>query len=382
MQTNPLRARPKFAFAVIAAIAAVVVGGGLAGRRSQAEALVTEAQERSVPTVNLLPVLAANQVKLELPGRIEAWARAPIYSRVNGYLQRWNADIGAPVKAGQLLGSIDTPDLNQDLRQAQAELASARTNLVLAESTAKRWQSLLGADAVSKQEVDEKDSDLAAKRGAVQALQASVDRQLALKRYTRLTAPFDGVVTARNTDVGALINAGGAAGSELFVISDISRLRVYVQVPQRQVPLIRPGLKATLEVPERPGVKYEAKVQSSANAINSGSGGMLVQLVVENHSGELLPGAFANVQFDTAAPDQGVTVPPGAIIYGKSGVHVGTVGRDSRVHLKEVKIVRDLGTVVQLSGLKHDERIIDSPPDGLAEGDSVKIAVAGGRTGQ
>jgi RND family efflux transporter MFP subunit len=277
-----------------------------------------------------------------------------------------------------VLATIETPDLDQDLRQAQAQLAVARSNLALAESTAKRWQSLVAQNAVSKQEADEKQGDFISKQSNVAALQASVERQQALKRYTRLSAPFDGVVTARNTDVGALVNAGsgGAAGSELFVVSDLRRLRVYVQVPQRQVAQLHPGSLARVSVPERPGATYQARVQSLAQAINAGSGTMLVQLAVENPKAELVPGAFATVAFDQAPiADKAVAIPPGALIMGRNGAQVAVLDAANKVRLRKVTIARDLGNVIELGeGVTRADRIIDSPPDGLADGDVVKLA--------
>jgi RND family efflux transporter MFP subunit len=380
MPTNTSSRRPLAVSVIAAAVAAAVVIGGLATRHSQAEQLKEAAAARAVPTVNLVSIKDVAGAALQLPARIEAWSRAPIYARVSGYLQRWNVDIGANVKAGQVLAVIETPDLDQDLRQAEAQLAVARSNLALAESTAKRWQSLVNQNAVSKQEADEKQGDYIAKKSNVQALQASVERQQALKRYTRLVAPFDGVVTARNTDVGALVNAGagGTAGSELFVVSDLRRLRVYVQVPQRQVAEIRPGSKARLSVPERPGRSYDARVQSLSQAISAGSGTMLVQLAVDNPRGELLPGAFANVQFDQAASaGNAVTVPPGALIMGRNGVQIATLDASNHVRLRKVAIARDLGNAVELGdGVTRADRIIDSPPDGIADGDVVRVAEA------
>jgi RND family efflux transporter MFP subunit len=380
MQTKPNSKRPLLIGAVAAAVAAAVVIGGLATRHSQAEQLQQAAAARAVPTVNLVAIKDTAGAPMELPARIEAWSRAPIYARVPGYLQRWNVDIGTQVKAGQVLAVIETPDLDQDLRQAQAQLAVARSNLGLAESTAKRWDALVSQNAVSKQEADEKQGDYMSKKANVQALQASVERQQALKRYTQLVAPFDGVVTARNTDLGALVNAGsgGAAGSELFVVSDLRRLRVYVQVPQRQVAEIRPGSTAQLSVPERPGSSYPARVQSLAQAINAGSGTMLVQLAVENPKGELLPGAFATVRFDqAAAADNTVSVPPGALIMGRNGVQVATLEAGNRVRIRKVAIARDMGNVIQLGdGVTRADRIIDSPPDGIADGDEVRVATA------
>lgn len=380
MQAKSSSARPLVVGTLALAIAAAVVIGGLATRHSQAEQLKESAAEQAVPTVNLVSMKDVAGSPLELPARIEAWARAPIYARVSGYLAHWNVDIGAKVEAGQVLATIETPDLDQDLRQAQAQLAVARSNLALAESTARRWQSLVAQNAVSKQEADEKRGDFISKQSNVQALQASVDRQQALKRYTRLVAPFDGVVTARNTDVGALVNAGATAssGSELFVVSDLRRLRVYVQVPQRQVAAIHPGSTARVSVPERPGSAYQARVESLAQAINAGSGTMLVQLAVENPKGELLPGAFATVRFDQAAmADDAVAIPPGALIMGRHGAQVAVLDAGNRVRIKNVTIARDYGNVIQLgAGVSKADRIIDSPPDGLADGDQVKVAAA------
>jgi RND family efflux transporter MFP subunit len=375
--------RPLVIGAIALAVAGAVVIAGLATRHSQAEQLKQTAAERAVPTVSLVAMKDIAGSPMELPARIEAWSRAPIYARVSGYLQAWRVDIGAPVKAGQVLATIETPDLDQDLRQAQAQLAVARSNLALSESTAKRWQSLVAQQAVSKQEADEKQGDFVSKQSTVQALQASVERQQALKRYTQLVAPFDGVVTARNTDVGALVNAGsgGAAGSELFVVSDLRRLRVYVQVPQRQLAQIHPGSTARVSVPERPDSAYQAKVQSLAQAINAGSGTMLVQLVVDNPKGELLPGAFATVQFDqVAVAGNAVVIPPGALITGRNGTQVAVLDAGNRVRIRKVAIARDLGNAIELgAGVTRADRIIDSPPDGLADGDQVRLAQAPAR---
>jgi RND family efflux transporter MFP subunit len=380
MPTKSTSSGPLLIGAIALAVAGAVVVGGLATRHSQAEQLEASAAERAVPTVNLVSMKDVAGAPMELPARIEAWSRAPIYARVSGYLRDWRVDIGAKVKAGQVLATIDTPDLDQDLRQAQAQLAVARSSLALSESTAKRWQSLVAENAVSKQEADEKQGDFISKQSNLRALQASVERQQALKRYTQLTAPFDGVVTARNTDVGALVNAGasGAAGSELFVVSDLRRLRVYVQVPQRQVAQIHPGSSARVSVPERPGSSYPAKVESLAQAINAGSGTMLVQLAVENPKGELLPGAFATVRFDQAAiANDAVAIPPGALIMGRSGAQVAVLDAGNRVRLRKVSIARDLGNVIQLGeGVTRADRIIDSPPDGIGEGDLVRVAGA------
>jgi RND family efflux transporter MFP subunit len=377
MPTKSLRGRPLLVASAFVLAAGGIVVGGLVSRHSQAEQLKESASARAVPTVSLVSLGDAPRAPLELPARIEAWSRAPIYARVSGYLQRWTVDIGAHVKAGQLLAQIETPDLDQDLRQAQAQLATARTGVELARNTAKRWQTLVAENAVSKQEADEKQGDFTSRQSSAQALQATVDRQLALKRFTSLVAPFDGVVTARNTDVGALVSVGGAAGSELFVVSDIRKLRVYVRVPQNQVALVKRGSVAELNVPERPGHSFKATVQSTSQAIDAGSGAMLVQLVVDNAAGELLPGGFATVHFALPALENAVTIPPGALILGKDGAQVATVDGSSRVHLRHVIVGRDLGAAVELSsGVARTDSIIDSPPDGIADGDLVRVSKA------
>jgi len=377
MKTSTSNSRQKLFGISLTIIAAALVVAGLASRHLQAEQLKDGAADHSVPTVALLTATDIKATPLQLPARIEPWARAPIYARVSGYLKSWKLDIGAPVKAGQLLAEIETPDLDQQLLQAKAELVTARSNLALSTSTAQRWKSLLASDAVSKQEADEKAGDLAAKQSVVAALQANVDRVQALQRYTRLTAPFDGVVTARNTDIGALINVGGAPGSELFVVSDVRKLRVYVNVPQRQVALVRAGSTVKISVPERPGKSYSAVVQSQAQSIAPGSGTMLVQLVADNAAGELLPGGFATVSFETTADASRMTLPPAALMFSKNGVHVATVTRENRVLLKKVTIARDFGNVIELdSGLDRADRVIESPPDGIANGDLVRVAAA------
>ncbi len=364
--------------AVLALLAAFIVVGGISKRGSQAAELRTRADAQAVPTV---VVIAPGQVgaaaRLELPGRIEAHSRAPIYARVSGYLKQWSVDIGGRVRTGQLLAEIETPELDQQLLQAQAELGSAKANVALAASTAARWQALLASDSVSRQEADEKAGDLATKQSVVQGLQANVERFLALKRFTRIVAPFGGVVTARTTDVGALIGVGGAPGSELFVVSDTSRLRIYVNLPQNYVSAIKVGSKARLSVPEQPGKSFIATVQSLSQAISAGSGSMLIQLSADNAKSELLPGAFANVSFDLPAAAGTLSIPPSALMFNKAGLRVGTVGADGKVILKNVTISRDMGSVIEIAtGLAADDRVIESPPDGIADGDAVRVASA------
>ncbi len=380
---SPESARPsvsrrqlQVAALVLALGAAAVVLAGLSTRRSKATELRERAQSQTVPTVVLIaPAQAGASAALDLPGRIEANARAPIYARVSGYLKSWKVDIGARVRNGQLLAEIETPDLDQQLLQARAELGTAKANTALAATTAKRWQSMLASDSVSRQEAEEKSGDLSAKQSVVDALQANVERFQTLKHFARIVAPFAGVVTARNTDVGALINVGGGPGTELFVVSDTRKLRVYVSLPQNYVSAIRLGTKARLSVPENPGKFYAATVQSLAQAISSGSGSMLIQLTVDNARADLLPGGFANLSFELPRASGSLSVPPSALINGKDGLRVAVVGADNKVTLKAVTVARDLGAVIELaSGLSANDRLIESPPDGIANGDPVRLA--------
>jgi membrane fusion protein, multidrug efflux system len=359
-------------------VAAYVVYSGVSSRATDAEHLKQHAQAQSVVTVTLISPTPANATPtLELPGRIEAFTKAPIYARISGYLKSWKADIGTSVRAGQLLAEIDTPDLDQQILQAKAELASTQANAALSENTAQRWQSLLATNFVSSQAVEEKLGDYKAKQAIVAASQANVSRIEAMKNFSRIVSPFDGVVTARNTDVGALINAGGNAGSELFVVSDIKRLRLYVNLPQNYVAQIQKGAIAKFTVPETPGKIFIAKVISTSQAITAGSGSMLVQLSADNPSGTLLPGGFATVSFDLPGTSASLSVPPSALIFTKAGLRVATVTSENKVVLKTVVIGRDYGNKVELSsGLDASDRLIESPPDGVTDGDVVKVAVA------
>jgi RND family efflux transporter MFP subunit len=368
----------RWAALAIVVIAVVIVGFGIATRTSNAAKLSDRANEQSVPTVTLIKPGTANaNGTLDLPGRLEAYSRAPIYARVSGYLKSWKYDIGAPVKSGALLAEIDSPDLDQQLIQARADLASAKANAALAATTAKRWQTLLAGDSVSRQEAEEKAGDLASKQALVNASQANVDRYVAMKQFTRIVAPFDGTVTSRSTDVGALINAGGGTGPELFTISDTKKLRVYVNVPQNYVGLVKRGAKATLSVPEHRGKTYEATIESASGAVNAASGSMLLQLAVDNTAGELLPGGYASVSLALPPEASALNIPPGALMFDKNGLRVATVDANNKVLLKPVTIARDLGKVIELAGgLAPDDRVIESPPDSIANGDTVRIASA------
>ncbi len=373
----PSRRGVRLAGVIALVVIVVVVILGLATRVFDARRLKTWTDEQNVPTVNVaMPEQKGAGASLQLPGRIEAYTQAPMYARTGGYLKSWKVDIGGKVKAGQLLAEIETPDLDQQLLQAKADLASAQANEALAATTAKRWQAMLASDSVAKQEVDEKTGDYTAKRALANAAKANVDRIEATKGYSRIVAPFDGVVTARNTDVGALINEGSSGGGQpLFVVSDVSKLRVYVQVPQAFVPSIPAGATAQLTVPEYPGRTFTAKVEASAQAVNASSGSTLIQLSVDNADGKLMPGSFTNVQFKLDAHAAGLRVPASALIFNASGLHLATVGSDNKVTFKTVTIQHDYGKTVEIgSGISANDRVIDSPPDGLVDGDQVKIA--------
>lgn len=360
---------------VIAVVLVAIVAIGLTQRARSSSEL------RDWTDANALPVVATVQPQplgagaaLQLPGRLEAYASAPIHARTSGYLKDWKVDIGAHVKAGQLLAEIETPDVDQQLAQARADLAKAKADAELAKTTAARWQAMLGTDAVSKQEVDEKLGDYAAKQAAENAARANVERLSATQGFQRIVAPFDGVVTSRSTDVGALISAGGGSGPELFTVADTHKLRVYVQVPQRYVPAIRAGQTATMTVPEYPGREFEAKIETTAHAISAASGGTLVQLAVDNADGTLLPGGYADVSLALPGGGRGASVPASCLIFDGSGMHVALLGADDKVKMTPIEITRDLGKTVEVAGLQSGDRIIDSPPDSLRDGDRVRLA--------
>ena len=368
----------RIAGALALVVALIIVAHGVITRAAEGSRLHDWTEAQALPTVAVIsPGNDANSGGLELPGRLEAFTRAPIYARVSGYLKSWKYDIGARVKAGDLLAEIETPDLDQQLLQVRADLITAQANAALAQTTAKRWQSLASTGAVARQDVDEKIGDYTAKQAMVKAAMANVDRLIAMKNFTRIVAPFDGIVTARNTDVGALINVGGSSGQELFVVSDVRKLRVYVNVPQTNVPSVPPGTKATISVPDRPNAKYSATVESSSQSVNAASGTALMQLIVDNQADDLLPGGYASVRLDLANHGDALSVPASALIFDAKGLSIATVDPGNRVIIKPVTIARDLGKLVELgSGVAANDRVIESPPDGIATGAEVRIAAA------
>jgi RND family efflux transporter MFP subunit len=352
----------------------VVVKGVVARQESYAE-LRDWTNAQAIPTVAVaMPQLRGGNDELEVPGRLEAYYRAPIFARVSGYLKNWRVDIGAHVKAGQLLAEIDAPDLDQQLLQARADLLNAQAAEKLSEVTLKRRQALLTSNFASQQDVDERVADLGSKQANVKSAEANVERLEALSAYKNITAPFEGIVTARNTDVGALINSGAGSAPPMFVVSDVSKLRVYVDVPQSYVAGIKTGAQAQISVPERPGRAFPAVVEASSQSVDAQSGTTQMQLALDNRDGALLPGGYAVVRLRLDHDVEPLFLPATALIFDQAGLRVATVNSNDRVAFKKVVIARDLGVEVEIaSGLSPDDRVIVTPMDGLAQGDEVHV---------
>jgi membrane fusion protein, multidrug efflux system len=377
--SSPVSRRKLSIFGVVAAVGAVLlVVSGIRAREDSDVKLREWTDNQAIPSVAVvLPDAKVLRNTIDLPGRLEAYYRAPIFARVSGYLKSWNADIGARVKAGDVIAEIEAPDLDQQLLQARADLASQQASAKLSEATLARRRTLIPSNFVSMQEIDERTADLSNKNAAVNSSQANVERLEALAGYKKITVPFDGVVTSRDTDVGALINAGGNSGPAMFVISDIRKLRVYVNVPQSYVPEIKIGAKAVISMPEYPNRTFAATVEASSQAVDIASGTTRMQLGLDNSAGELMPGGYANVRMSLARDGVPLHIPASALIFNQNGLRVATVGPDDKVLFKTVTIARDLGRDIELgSGIAPDDRIIVAPPDGIADGDQVRVVGA------
>lgn len=372
--------RPAIRYALLSGLAALLLAGwGIATRMQSQAALSAEAQvEAALPAILIKPTAGSGDQELVLPGTLLAYTDAPIYARTNGYLKRWLVDIGANVKTGQLIAEIDTPEIDQQAMQADADLKTAQANNELAQLTASRWQALLPTHSVSKQDADNKAGDAAAKAAALASAQANLNRLHELQGFKRIVAPFDGVITARNVDVGDLIDAGTGSGKarELFHLAAIQRLRVYVQVPESQARDIQLGSTASLSVREHPGKTFQAKVVSTANAIDPVAHTLLVQLEANNTAHELLPGGYAEIHFKLPQHPDVLRVPANALLFGRNGMQVAIVGDDNRAVLQTVMLGRDFGKEVEIvSGLKADQRIMINPPDSLVTGQTIKPVV-------
>jgi membrane fusion protein, multidrug efflux system len=349
------------------------VAAGFWPRWLARRALVEGARELSVTSVAVVvPVPGKNSFGTPLSAEVRAYVEAPIYARASGFLKRWLVDIGDQVKAGDLLAEIDTPEIDQQLSQARAELAQAEATLDLAKTTATRWTELLKTSSVSEQETAEKQADLALKMATVDAVRANVNRLADLKRFGSVIAPFDGTITVRQTDVGQLITAGG--GKELFHLAQTNPLRVYVRVPQSLSRSIKNGQKGELLFDELPGRKFDAKVVRSAGAMEPGSRTLLVELQVDNARGELLSGGYAQVRFSDAVDAPVLTLPSSTLLFRSEGIQVGVVADDGKVGLRTLKLGRDFGQTMEiLEGIAAGDRVIINPPDSLANGQNVRV---------
>ena len=348
---------------------------GILSRLSARNALEREARAAAVPTVvTTKPRRGPATDTLVLPGSVQAFYEAPIWARTSGYLKTWYTDIGAPVKKGQLLAEIETPEVDQQLRQAEADLGTARANYQLARTTNERWQGLLATESVSQQDADQRAGDAAAKAAAELSAAANVARLRELEGFKRVVAPFDGVVTQRNTDVGALINAGEASGSALFRVADTHRLRIYVQVPQPYAAEIHAGISAALEFTDHPGKHYSATVASTAHALDATSRTLQVELQIDNSKGELLPGSYVQVTFSLPPTPGTLRVPVNTVIFRGKSPQVATVDDGQRLRLRDIAEGRDFGTEIEvLAGISANDTLIVNPPDSIADGQQVRV---------
>jgi RND family efflux transporter MFP subunit len=358
-------------------IVALAAWGLVSAHRARAQRQEAVDAQSVVTVATTTPQAASEAAEVTLPGSVQADYEAAIYARTAGYLKRWLVDIGTPVQAGQVLAEIDAPELDQQLRQAEADVATARANRDIADVTAERWRGLRDTDSVSKQEADEKISFAASTSAQLRSAEANVQRLREMYGFKKIVAPFAGVVTARNTDVGQLITAGSSSGPELFRIADKRRLRVYVHVPQTYAAAMKPGLVARVVFPDRPGKSYEATLERTSSALDVASRTLLAQLMIDNKQNELLPGAYAEVHFELPADQQSesLRVPANTLLFRNDGLRVATIDANGRVVTKPVIIGRDYGTELEIvQGLGKDDVLIINPPDSLTEQAKVRIA--------
>jgi len=369
---------------VLCAIGAAIsydVVKGIAARVHAATTLRHQTEDMAVPTVQAVhPKRGAAAEEVVLPGNAQAYVATPIYARINGYLKAWYFDIGARVKAGQLLAEIETPEVDRQLDQARADLAAAQANYSLSETTAQRYQSLFKSDSVARQDVDDRVGDLQAKKAMVDSATFNVRRLEETQHFQKVYAPFDGVITARNIDIGALINAGSnAPGKELFDIASTNKLRVYINVPQQYSRDVRPGVRADLTLAEFPGRRFEGEVVRTADAIDPASRTLLTEVDVDNPKDELLPGAFLSVHIKLSSKAGALVVPVNALIFRSAGMQVAVV-RNGKAELEPVTIGRDFGTEVEvMSGIGTEDEIIENPSDSLTSGTEVRVAQGAGK---
>ena len=365
-------------YASVALAVALILGcWGIFTRISARNALAKDAAESAIPVVEVIrPARAQEADSLTLPANVLSYADAPIYARTSGYLRRRLVDIGAHVKKGQLLAEIDAPEVTQQIVQAEAGLATAQANATIARTTAARWSSMLATDSVAKQDVDEKLADAAAKAADLNAARANVNRLRQLGDFQRIVAPFDGVITARGIDVGALVTAGSGpgVGPELFHIASIDKLRVYVNVPQAFAPFIKAGGQAQLRIAEQAGQSYAARIVNTAESLDQTSRTLLTQLEVDNSRALIRPGSYGEVKFEFPGGGGNLRIPANSLLFRSEGMSVVIVDSNSRLQVKPVTLGRDLGKVVEVaSGIDAADRIVVNPPDSAVAGVAVRI---------
>ena len=362
---------------VLVVVAAIVISG-IVPRIKAKNALRVETDELAIPTVDVIhPKPGAPQSEIVLPGNMQAFIDSPIYARTNGYLKKWYVDIGARVKTGQLLAEIETPELDRQLDQARSDLKTAQANLNLSQITAQRYEELKNTEAVSKQDVDNAHGDFEAKFAMVASAESNVKRLEQLQSFEKIYAPFDGVITARNTDIGALIDSGAAGGTakELFHLASTQTLRVYVNVPEQYSQVAKPGLSADITLAEFSGRRFKGKLVRTADAIDAASRTLLVEVDVDNSSGVLLPGAYASVHLKLPAENLAFLLPVSSLIFRSEGLQIATVHSGNEVTLLPIALGRDFGTEVEvISGLAQSDLVITNPPDSLVTGEKIRIA--------
>jgi RND family efflux transporter MFP subunit len=361
---------------ILLVVALVLAVWGEVSRVLARSSLSKETADAAVPTVlTITPNRTSLGEELVLPGSVQAYIEAPIYARTSGYLKEWRTDIGSQVTKGQLLAEIETPEVDQQLSQAVADLATARANENLSNTTNVRWKALLATESVSKQDADEKAGDAAAKKAASDSAAANVARLRELESFKRVVAPFSGVITARNTDIGALINAGQSTGTELFRIADTHKLRVYVLVPEVYAAATSPGLEAELRFAEQPKKTFIAKTVRTSNALNPTLRTLQVELELDNANHDVFPGAYAEVHFKLPASAESLRLPANTVLFRAAGLQVATIDGQKRVKLKSIVQGRDFGNTIEiLSGLEPNDVVILNPPDSLTDGVVVRLA--------
>ncbi len=374
---NHMRGVRRIGLCLAIAALGVVAWNIISSRRAAAE-LVKNTDDAAIVNVAVThPEQDGAGAELVLPGTVQANYDAPIYARTSGYLKRWLVDIGARVKNGQLLAEIDTPEVNQQLQQAEADVATAEANARIAKITAERWQQLRRTDSVSQQDADERISQAASSKAQLESAQANLRRLRDLTSFERIVAPFNGIITARETDIGRLIVAGSNTGPELFRIADERQLRLYVRVPQSFAPDMTPTITAQVAFPDRPGKRFPARLDSTSSAIDPATNTLLVQLIVDNSRGELLPGAYAEVHFALPASTgavESLKLPANTLLFRSDGTRVATVGADNHVKLKTIVVGRDFGSTYEVvHGLSPDDTVILSPPDSITDGIVVRV---------